>query len=104
MKIQSLKTLFYNPFSKILVNFFKYGILTLVIIILINYAALNKEKEILGTHGLEYDVGMGQKIFMKCSGNGLPTIIMESPLGLNSDIYLGLQAKLATITKVKYHA
>lgn len=68
---------------------------------MINYAALNKEKEVLGRHGLEYDIGMGQKIFMKCKGEGLPTIIMESPLGLNSDIYLPLQTKLATTTKVK---
>jgi hypothetical protein len=33
---------------------------------------------------------------------GVPTIIMESPIGVNSDIWLPLQEKLSKISKVKY--
>ena len=68
--------------------------------LIINYAALSKEKDIMRSHGLYYDIGLGQKLFMSCKGSGLPTIIMESNAGSNSDIFLPLQSKLAEITKV----
>ena len=83
-----------------LFNCLKYGLLTLLIMLVINYAALSKEKEILKTHGLEYDIGLGQKIFMSCKGHGLPTVIMESNIGSNSDVFLALQYQLIKITKV----
>jgi len=66
----------------------------------INYAALSKEKELLGGHGLSYDIGMGQKVFMSCKGEGLPTVVMESAIGSTSDIYLNVQEKLSELTKV----
>lgn len=81
-------------------NCFKYGLITFLIMLVINYAALSKEKEVLRSHGLEYDIGLGQKIFMSCKGEGLPTVIMESNVGASSDIFLPLQYKLAKITKV----
>lgn len=95
-----LKKIYYSKVTQFLFNAFKYGVLTFVIMFVINHASLSKEKEANGTHGLTYDIGMGQKIFMSCKGEGLPTIIMDSAIGLNSDIYLNLQAKLASLTKV----
>ena len=81
-------------------NSFKYGLIVLLITLVINYAALSKEKEVLSGHGLSYDIGLGQKVFMSCKGEGLPTIVMDSAIGTTSDIYLKLQAKLAEVTKV----
>ena len=54
-------------------NFLKYGLVLCIIPPLLNYAALNRETPVLGSHGLPYDVGMGQKLFLSCKGNGLPT-------------------------------
>lgn len=89
-----------NKYISSLINFFKYAFLFCIIPPLINYAALNRESPILGEHGLPYDVGSGQRLFLSCKGKGLPTIIMESPMGVNSDIWIPLQEKLSQITKV----
>ena len=51
--------------------------------------------------GLPYDVGHGQRLFLSCKGKGTPTVVMESPIGFNSDFWLPLQLKLSDLTKVK---
>ncbi|CAF0829974.1 unnamed protein product [Brachionus calyciflorus] len=81
-------------------NFVKYGALICIIPPLLNYAALNRESPVMGTHGLMYDVGSSQRLFLSCKGKGVPTIIMDSPIGLSSDIWLPLQEILSEVTKV----
>ena len=83
-----------------MLGFFKYGILLAFVPPFINYAALNQERNVLSSHGLPYDIGLGQKLFLSCKGKGLPTVIADAPIGMNSDIWLPLQEKLAQITKV----
>jgi hypothetical protein len=95
-----LKRLTRNRYVSALINFFKYSILVLIVPPIINYAALNREQAIMAEHGFPYDVGFGQKLFLSCKGKGLPTILMDSPVGLNSDIWLPLQEKLSVLTKV----
>ncbi|CAF0750593.1 unnamed protein product [Adineta steineri] len=67
---------------------------------LINYASLKREAPLLGQHGLPYDIGYGQKLFLRCRGRGLPTVILDAPTGMNSDIWLPLQESLKQITTV----
>ncbi len=89
-----------NKYLGLLFNSLKYGLLLFVIMLVMNYAALSREREVIGMHGLSYDIGLGQKVFMSCKGEGLPTVVMESAIGTNSDIYLKIQEKLSTLTKV----
>ena len=62
-----------NKYISAVLNFFKYGLVLCVIPPIINYAALQQELKVMSSHGLFYDVGFGQKIFMSCKGNGVPT-------------------------------
>ncbi|CAF3377612.1 unnamed protein product [Rotaria sp. Silwood2] len=64
---------------------------------LINYASLKREAPLLGQHGLPYDIGYGQKLFLCCRGHGLFLMVQ---LGMNSDIWLPLQENLQKITTV----
>lgn len=67
--------------------------------------------------GLPYDVGYGQKLFLRCRGHGTPTgtyvkafwkcmneffciVILDAPTGMNSDIWLPLQENLKKRTTV----
>jgi hypothetical protein len=94
------KCLTRNRYVSALIKFVKYGLLMIIIPPIINYAALNREQAIMAEHGLPYDVGYGQKLFLSCKGQGLPTVVMDAPMGLNSDIWLPLQQMLSAITKV----
>ncbi|CAF2415049.1 unnamed protein product [Rotaria sp. Silwood2] len=67
---------------------------------LINYASLKREAPLLGQHGLPYDIGYGQKLFLRCRGHGAPTVIFDAPTGMNSDIWLPLQENLKKTTTV----
>lgn len=89
-----------NKYTRSLFNFVKYGVIVCILPAIINYAALNQETQALNSHGLPYDIGFGQKLFLSCKGKGLPTVIAEAPIGANSDIWIPLQAKLSEITKV----
>lgn len=71
------KKLLKNKFTMSIVKFLKYGAILLIIPPIINYAALNRESSILATHGLPYDIGMGQKLFLSCKGSGVPTGIIN---------------------------
>lgn len=95
-----LKSVLNNKYISGLISFFKYGALFLIVPPILNYAALNREKAIMGNHGLPYDVGSNQKLFLSCKGKGVPTVVMDSPIGLSSDIWLPLQENLSKITKV----
>ncbi|CAF1443089.1 unnamed protein product [Adineta ricciae] len=81
----------------------KLGQLLLFIIIvppLINYASLKREAPLLAQHGLPYDIGYGQKLFLRCRGQGAPTVILDAPTGMNSDVWIPLQEKLKAKTTV----
>lgn len=62
-----------NKYINSFISFLKYGLLICIIPSLLNYAALNREYPVMGSHGLPYDVGSGQKLFLSCKGKGLPT-------------------------------
>ena len=47
-----------------------------------------------------YDVGFGQKLFMSCIGEGRPTVILDSPTGMTSDVWTRGQLDLAGVTRV----
>jgi len=68
--------------------------------------------------GLPYDIGFGQKLFLRCRGRGAPTgiyvrkhlenirfssiVILDAPTGMNSDIWLPLQENLKQMTTVNH--
>jgi hypothetical protein len=91
---------FKNVYVRAFLSMLKYGTILCIVPAIINYAALNQEQAALNTHGLPYDIGFGQKLFLSCKGKGLPTVITESPIGMTSDLWIPLQEKLAEITKV----
>lgn len=68
-----IKDLFSNRFVSLFLNIIKYGSLLCIIPPLLNYAALNRESPYMSSHGLPYDVGSSQKLFLSCKGKGLPT-------------------------------
>jgi hypothetical protein len=82
------------------INFVKFLVILIIVPPLLNWAALNRELPEIGKHGLPYDIGMNQTLFMSCKGKGLPTVIMESPIGTSSDLWIPIQHKLSLITKV----
>jgi hypothetical protein len=64
-----------NKYFASIVNFLMYAALICIVPPIINYAAINREIQIIGDHGLPYDIGGGQKLFLSCKGKGLPTSI-----------------------------
>lgn len=62
-----------NKYIASLISFLKYAALICLVPPIINYAAINREVQVIGEHGLPYDVGGGQKLFLSCKGKGLPT-------------------------------
>ncbi|CAF0776256.1 unnamed protein product [Didymodactylos carnosus] len=67
---------------------------------LLNFASIKRESSLLSEHGLPYDVGFNQKLFLRCRGKGVPTVILDSPTGFGSDVWLPLQDQLKEITTV----
>jgi hypothetical protein len=92
--------IFNNKYVSSFFNFIKFGFLIAIISPFINYAALNREKPVLFNHGLHYDIGYGQNLFLSCKGKGFPTVVAEAPIGVSSDIWIPLQEKLSKITKI----
>lgn len=74
--------------------------------------------------GLPYDIGFGQRLFLRCRGHGVPTgscvvvfsqrfqrsnelfccssVIFDTPTGVNSDLWIPLQENLKKITTVRF--
>ena len=67
--------------------------------------------------GLPYDIGFGQRLFLRCRGQGAPTgafrrrvlrrsstnfsaVFFDTPTGINSALWLPLQENLKKITTV----
>jgi len=80
----------------------KVLMVVLVVPPMLNYAGLQREKEFLSqsTEGQMYDVGFGQKLYLHCVGEGLPTVILDSATGHSSDSLAMAQADLASLTRV----
>ena len=47
-----------------------------------------------------YDIGWGQKILLHCTGSGLPTVILDAPIGQASHVWSQVQPLLAKQTRV----
>lgn len=78
----------------------KYVLLVLIVPGLLNYAALLRESAALLPQGAFYDVGFGQKIFMMCNGTGSPTVILDAPTGMSSDVWTFIYQDISKVTKV----
>ena len=61
---------------------------------MLNYAGLKQERDHLITNATLFDVGFGQKLFMSCEGAGRPTVILDAPTGLTSEVWRRGQAEL----------
>uniref|UniRef100_H3CS04 Si:dkey-122a22.2 n=1 Tax=Tetraodon nigroviridis TaxID=99883 RepID=H3CS04_TETNG len=84
-----------------LINFGKCLLLLVIIPPFLNYASLQREGQMLVPKGGQMvDVGLGQKMHMLCKGHGKPVVILDSPAGMSSDVWIYVQENLAKITKV----
>ncbi|KAG8196495.1 hypothetical protein JTE90_012311 [Oedothorax gibbosus] len=83
------------------ISFVKYIFLILIIPPVLNYASLKRESAILmPLEGEQVDMGWGQKMFIHCLGEGVPTIILDAPTGGTSDIWFFVQQHLSKFSKV----
>uniref|UniRef100_A0A2C9M4K3 acylglycerol lipase n=1 Tax=Biomphalaria glabrata TaxID=6526 RepID=A0A2C9M4K3_BIOGL len=73
----------------------KYIFLIIFIPPFLNYASLQRESLELKPEGELYDVGWGQKLFLSCRGKGPPTVVLDAPTGMSSDVWTLVAAKLA---------
>jgi len=85
----------YAAFGKL-----KYVFLLIFVPPFLNYASLQREQNELRPGGELYDIGWGQKLFLSCQGQGSPTIVLDAPTGLNSDVWTVVAERLAKVSKV----
>ncbi|CAG5128197.1 unnamed protein product [Candidula unifasciata] len=78
----------------------KYVLLLIFIPPFLNYASLQREAVELKPAGELYDIGWGQKLFLSCQGKGAPTVILDAPTGMSSDVWTLVATKLAEHTHV----
>ncbi|XP_071942473.1 uncharacterized protein [Antedon mediterranea] len=84
-----------------LLNVGKYIVLLMFLPAILNHAALIREAQYLMPPGGElYDIGWGQKLFLLCNGTGPPTVLLESPTGMSSDVWYFIQPQLAKVARV----
>lgn len=78
-----------------------FFLLIILIPSILNYAVLNQESRMLvPTGGTLYDIGWNQKMLLKCTGQGLPTVLLEAPVGQSSDVWALVEPLVAKKTKV----
>ncbi|XP_061174489.1 uncharacterized protein LOC133183563 [Saccostrea echinata] len=88
-------------FGKRLLKAVQILILVTLVPPFLNYAALQKEAtELKPVHGQLYDIAWGQKIFKMCHGKGPPTVILDAPTGMTSDVWELVWPKIAKISRV----
>lgn len=88
-------------YRSMLINFGKCLLLIVIIPPFLNYASLQREGQMLVPKGGQMvDVGLGQKMHMLCKGHGKPVVILDSPAGMSSDVWIYVQENVAKITKV----
>ncbi|KAL8572158.1 hypothetical protein ACOMHN_057833 [Nucella lapillus] len=79
----------------------KYILLLVIMPPFLNYAALQREGEQLRpTEGELYDVGWGRKMYLMCSGKGPPTVVLDAPTGMTSDVWSLVWPRLQEHTRV----
>ncbi|ESO93742.1 hypothetical protein LOTGIDRAFT_228523 [Lottia gigantea] len=78
----------------------KYLLLLVIVPPFLNYASLQKEKTELKPDGELYDIGWGQNLFMKCHGVGPPTVLLDSPTGMTSDVWSKVWPEVSKHAKV----
>ena len=54
--------------------------------------------------GDSYDVGWGQKMFVRCSGSGQPVVVLDSAVGDTSDSWILVEPIISKYTKVSVSA
>ncbi|XP_028282239.1 uncharacterized protein LOC114449084 [Parambassis ranga] len=88
-------------YGSVLLNIGKCLLLIIIIPPFLNYASLQREGQLLQPKdGQIVDVGLGQKMHLLCKGRGQPVVILDSPTGMSSDIWVHIQENVATLTKV----
>ncbi|GFO01750.1 alpha/beta hydrolase domain-containing protein 14a [Plakobranchus ocellatus] len=78
----------------------KYVFLFLFVPPFLNYSSLQREVVELQPEGELYDVGWGRKMFLSCHGKGPPTVVLDAPTGMNSDVWTLVVKKLEKHTNV----
>ncbi|XP_059154386.1 uncharacterized protein LOC131939877 [Physella acuta] len=73
----------------------KYIFLIIFVPPFLNYASLQRETIELKPEGELYDIGWGQKLFLSCKGKGPPTVVLDAPTGLSSDVWALMVEKLS---------
>lgn len=86
---------FFAAFGKI-----KYIFLLIFVPPFLNYASLQREAVELKPVGEQYDIGWGQKLFLSCQGQGPPTVVLDAPTGMSSDVWSAVASKLSKIANV----
>jgi len=82
------------------VNLIKGLVLVVVVPVLLNYAALVREGKELRPDGELVDIGNGQKLFKQCYGNGKPTVFLDAPLGMTSEVWALVAPALSRTSRV----
>ena len=83
-----------------LIGILKVIVLVIVVPPFLNYASLQRESVSLHPNSEMHDGPRGNKLFMNCTGKGLPVVLMDTPGGYSSDVWFFVQAKIAKFTKV----
>lgn len=79
----------------------KWVVFLLVLPAILNHASLYKEAEYLQPNGELLSVGLeDHKMFISCSGEGEPTVILDAPTGMSSDVWCLVQPRIAKFTRV----
>lgn len=83
-----------------LLGIFKVIVLVIVVPPFLNYASLQKEFRSLRPSGELKTLPQGHRLFMSCSGRGLPVVIMDTPGGASSDVWALIQPQVSQFTKL----
>lgn len=79
----------------------KWVVFLLILPAILNHASLYKEAEYLKPQGELLSVGLeDHKMFIGCSGEGEPTVILDAPTGMSSDVWCLVQTRIAKFTRV----
>ncbi|XP_013395840.1 uncharacterized protein LOC106162942 [Lingula anatina] len=90
-----------KTFRSTLVGSLKYILLIIILPPFLNYTALVREGSYLKPEvGELYDIGFGQKMYLGCMGSGSPTVILDAPTGMTSDVWSLVLPLIAKETRV----
>ncbi|XP_038051976.1 uncharacterized protein LOC119724816 [Patiria miniata] len=78
----------------------KYVVLVLILPAILNHASLYREAAELKPEGELYDVGWNHKLLLNCAGTGAPTVVLDAPTGMTSDVWCLIQPRIAKFTRV----